>query len=94
MTQDAKPKEIKRPEGSIANLQKARGLENDRALYMNCRVSVSSFVLIKHHCETRSMVKSNPKGCKGINLMESVVFRDCGILYFYHFLHCRRNSTD
>jgi hypothetical protein len=44
MTQDAKPKEIKRPEGSIANLQKAMGLKNDRALYMNCRVSVSSFV--------------------------------------------------
>lgn len=39
MTQDAKPKEIKRPDGSIANLQKAMGLENDRAVYMNCRVS-------------------------------------------------------
>lgn len=37
--QDTKPKEIKRPQGSITNLQKAMGLEDDRALYMNCRVS-------------------------------------------------------
>jgi hypothetical protein len=33
--------EIKRPSGSIGNLQVAMGLEDDKALYMNCRVSVA-----------------------------------------------------
>jgi hypothetical protein len=33
-------------------------------------------------CETRRVVKKNPKGCNAINLMKRVVFRDCGI---YHF---------
>jgi hypothetical protein len=41
MAQDTKPKEIKRPNGAITNLQQAMGLENDRALYMSCRVSLS-----------------------------------------------------
>lgn len=40
MAQATKPKEIQRPLGSIINLQKAMGLENDRALYMTCRVSI------------------------------------------------------
>jgi hypothetical protein len=39
MAQATKPKEIQRPLGTINNLQKAMGLENDRALYMTCRVS-------------------------------------------------------
>lgn len=39
------PKEIMRPHGSIANLQKAMGLENDRPLYMNCRATVSDVLL-------------------------------------------------
>jgi hypothetical protein len=30
---------IKRPPGPIRNLQNAMGLENDKSLYMNCRVS-------------------------------------------------------
>lgn len=41
MAQDTKLKEIKRPVGSITNIQKAMGLENDRALYMTCQVSFS-----------------------------------------------------
>lgn len=45
MAQDTKPKEIKRPHGSINNLQKAMGLENDRALYMNCRASFFKFII-------------------------------------------------
>jgi hypothetical protein len=43
------------------------------------------------HCETRGVVKNNPKGCNEIILMEKVVFRDCGN---YHFLHCKRKSTN
>jgi hypothetical protein len=31
---------IKRPPGPIRNLQNAMGLENDKSLYMNCRVSI------------------------------------------------------
>jgi len=48
MAQDTnfKPKEIKRPLGSINNLQKAMGLENDRALYMTCRVSFSFLLFL------------------------------------------------
>ena len=46
MAQDTKPKEVKRPLGSIANLQKAMGLENDRALYMTCRVSFSFLLFV------------------------------------------------
>src|ERR1700677_1624278 len=38
-------------------------------------------------CETRRVVKINPKGCNGIKLTESVVFQDCGI---YHFFHCKK----
>ena len=41
-------------------------------------------------CETRRVIKNNPKGCKGVKLMESVVFRDHDI---YYFLHCKKNST-
>ena len=41
-------------------------------------------------CETRRVVKNNLKGCKGVKLMESVVFQDCDI---YYSLHCKRNST-
>ena len=39
MAQDTKLTEINCPHGPITNLQKAMGLKNDRALYMNCRVS-------------------------------------------------------
>ena len=39
MAQDGKLKEIKRPHGTITNLQKAMGLEDYRAIYMTCRVS-------------------------------------------------------
>ena len=41
MAQPANAKEIMRPHGRhLTNLQKAMGLENDRPLYMNCRVSL------------------------------------------------------
>ena len=33
-------------------------------------------------CETRRVVKNNLKGCKGVKLMESVVFQDHDIYYF------------
>ena len=33
-------------------------------------------------CETRRVVKNNLKGCKGVKLMESVVFQDRDIYYF------------
>ena len=46
MAQDTKLKEIKRPIGSITNIQKAMGLEDDRALYMTCRVSFSFLLFI------------------------------------------------
>jgi hypothetical protein len=36
--------EIKRPEGHIRDLQKAMGLEDERALYISCRVSESLFI--------------------------------------------------
>jgi hypothetical protein len=36
--------EIKRPEGHIRDLQKAMGLEDERALYISCRVSESPFI--------------------------------------------------
>jgi hypothetical protein len=36
------------------------------------------------HCETRRVVKINPKGCNAIKLMERVVFQNCSI---YHLLH-------
>ena len=47
---------------------------------------LNSFTL----CETRRVVKINLKGCKGVKLMESVVFWDHDI---YYFLHCKKNST-
>jgi hypothetical protein len=37
--------ELKRPDGRIADLQKAMGLEDDRALYISCHVSVFITVL-------------------------------------------------
>ena len=42
-------------------------------------------------CETRRVVKNNPKHCNGIKLTESVVFWDCVI---YHFFHYIKNSTN
>jgi len=42
-------------------------------------------------CETGGVVKSNPKHCKVLKLMESVVFRDRAI---YHFLHHNKKNTD
>ena len=45
----------------------------------------------KGHCETRRVVKSNPKGCNVIIPMGRVVFRDCCI---YNFFHCKINSTN
>jgi hypothetical protein len=47
MAKNAEQKSIKRPEGNITNLQKAMGLENDKALYMNCQVSLY-FILYKY----------------------------------------------
>ena len=41
-------------------------------------------------CETRRVVKTNPKGGKVIYLTERVVFRDSAI---HPFFHCKRNST-
>ena len=41
------------------------------------------------HCETGRVVKSNPKHCKVLKLMESVVFRDCAI---YHFLRHKKKK--
>ena len=40
-------------------------------------------------CETRWVVKGNPKGCRVPKLMESVVFQDFRI---YHFLHCKMKT--
>ena len=40
-------------------------------------------------CETRWVVKGNPKGCRVPKLMESVVFQDFCI---YHFLHCKMKT--
>ena len=40
-------------------------------------------------CETKGVVKNNPKGCNAIKLMKRVVFRYCVI----YFLHCKINST-
>ncbi|KAF8805282.1 hypothetical protein BYT27DRAFT_7213219 [Phlegmacium glaucopus] len=37
-------KEIARPHGTITNLQRAMGLENDRSNYMNCQATVSDVV--------------------------------------------------
>jgi hypothetical protein len=37
----AKDVTIKRPQRTITHLQKAMGLDNNRALYMSCRVSFS-----------------------------------------------------
>jgi hypothetical protein len=37
--------ELKCPDGRIADLQKVMGLEDDRALYISCRVSVFITVL-------------------------------------------------
>jgi hypothetical protein len=57
------------------------------------KVQIDAPKPVKHAilCETRRVVKINPKGCNGINLTESIVFRDCGI---YHFLHHKKISTD
>jgi hypothetical protein len=38
---------IKRPEGIVTNLQKAMGLEDDKVLYMNCRVSFYSLLMFQ-----------------------------------------------
>jgi hypothetical protein len=48
MAQDAKRKEIKRPLGPITNLQEAMGLENNRAVYMNCRVSFFFLIVLSY----------------------------------------------
>jgi len=50
----------------------------------NLSFSASSY---REHCETRRVVKNNPKGCNVIILMEKVVFWNCGI---YHFLNCKK----
>ncbi len=38
--------EVKRPKGTIVNLQNAMGLENNKSVYMNCRVSLFFFTVV------------------------------------------------
>jgi hypothetical protein len=47
MGKNTEQKLIKRPNGTITKLQKSMGLENDRALYMNCRVSIYSLLMFR-----------------------------------------------
>ena len=60
-------------------------------LVIHCRAPLSSALGFKINalCETRWVVKSNPKGCRVPKLMESVVFQDFCI---YHFLHCKMKT--
>lgn len=54
---DGGVQEIKRPNGSIRNLQEAMGLADNKALYMNCRVSVSFIALMIELISLQATIK-------------------------------------
>jgi hypothetical protein len=59
--------EIKRPKGAIHNLQEAMGLEDDKALYLNCRVSPSVVMfLLSFNSYYRQLSKMSwhMRGCR------------------------------
>ena len=58
---DSDIQEIKRPDGQIGNLQEAMGLEDNKALYMNCRVSVCYFIDYPTH-----LIAGNRQGRCGV----------------------------